>query len=317
MNKGLSLKRLFVMSIIATLIISSLTGCGKSNKDKKKVIGVTTVTLRHQFFIDIDQGIREAAKEANVELIVNDSNVDPQKQTSAIEDFIQKGVDGMVVIGTDPSAIVPAVEEANKKIPVATVDMKLTTDNILTFIGTENKLAGKQLGDYTKKYIQEKLGGKAKIAVVSWLESSIQQQRIEGFKEAFKDMPNVKILNAQPGYDREKSLNTVENILQAESDVNIIYATAENSVLGTLAAIDSAKKDKVKIVGFDLTKEAGEGIKSGKIIAMIQQQPKEMGKIALKAVLDKISGKVVNKNISIDALLYDNNNIDKFLSTQK
>ncbi len=56
-------------------------------------------------------------------------------------------------------------------------------------------------------------------------------QRIDGFKDALKGSANVKILNSQPGYDREESLNTVENLIQSNPDVDIIYATAENSVL--------------------------------------------------------------------------------------
>ncbi|HBE9990357.1 TPA: substrate-binding domain-containing protein [Clostridioides difficile] len=315
-------RKILSLGIAGILAIGMLTGCsmeGPSNSDNKGgsdkkdlTIGVSTITLQHQFFIDIDEGIKEKAKELGVKVIVNDPDQDVAKQTSAIEDFIQQNVDGMIVLGTDNSAIVPAVEGAFEKMPVVTVDAVLNTENITSYVGTVSYDAGKKLGEYTKKYIDEKLGGKSEIAIVTDLKSQIQMQRIDGFKDALKGSANVKILNSQPGYDREESLNTVENLIQSNPDVDIIYATAENSVLGAKAALESAKNKDVKIVGFDLTEEASSGITDGTILAMIQQQPKEMGRLAVEAVVKAIKGEKVEKNIPVPALLYDKENIKDF-----
>lgn len=315
-------RKILSLGIAGVLAIGMLTGCSmegpsksdkKSGSDKKDLtIGVSTITLQHQFFIDIDEGIKEKAKELGVKVIVNDPDQDVAKQTSAIEDFIQQNVDGMIVLGTDNSAIVPAVEGAFEKMPVVTVDAVLNTENITSYVGTVSYDAGKKLGEYTKKYIDEKLGGKSEIAIVTDLKSQIQMQRIDGFKDALKGSANVKILNSQPGYDREESLNTVENLIQSNPDVDIIYATAENSVLGAKAALESAKNKDVKIVGFDLTEEAASGITDGTILAMIQQQPKEMGRLAVEAVVKAIKGEKVEKNIPVPALLYDIENIKDF-----
>ncbi|HBG6907375.1 TPA: substrate-binding domain-containing protein [Clostridioides difficile] len=318
----MKVRKILSLGIAGILAIGMLTGCSmegpsksdnKGASDKKDLtIGVSTITLQHQFFIDIDEGIKEKAKELGVKVIVNDPDQDVAKQTSAIEDFIQQNVDGMIVLGTDNSAIVPAVEGAFEKMPVVTVDAVLNTENITSYVGTVSYDAGKKLGEYTKKYIDEKLGGKSEIAIVTDLKSQIQMQRIDGFKDALKGSENVKILNSQPGYDREESLNTVENLIQSNPDVDIIYATAENSVLGAKAALESAKNKDVKIVGFDLTEEASSGITDGTILAMIQQQPKEMGRLAVEAVVKAIKGEKVEKNIPVPALLYDKENIKDF-----
>ncbi|MCC0752421.1 substrate-binding domain-containing protein [Clostridioides sp. ZZV13-5731] len=316
------MRKILSLGIVATLAVGMLTGCsmdGPSKSEKKDssakkdlTIGVSTITLQHQFFIDIDEGIKEKAKELGVKVIVNDPDQDVAKQTSAIEDFIQQDVDGMIVLGTDNSAIVPAVEGAFEKMPVVTVDAVLNTENITSYVGTVSYDAGKKLGEYTKKYIDENLGEKSEIAIVTDLKSQIQMQRIDGFKEALKGSANVKILNSQPGYDREESLNTVENLVQSNPNVDIIYATAENSVLGAKAALESAKNKDVKIVGFDLTDEAATGITDGTVLAMIQQQPKEMGRLAVEAVVKAIKGEKVEKNIPVPALLYDKENIKDF-----
>ncbi|WP_019123364.1 substrate-binding domain-containing protein [Brevibacillus massiliensis] len=283
-----------------------------AQSDKEITIGVTTATLRHQFFIDIDKGMKKAAEEAGVKLLVNDPNLDLAKQVSAIEDYMQKGVDGLIVLAVDNSGVVPVVEEAKDKgIPVITADSVVPSDKVDTFIGTENYEAGKQIGEYLKKQI-EKDGKDVKIAVVTHVQSFVQKERLRGFKEALADVKGVTILNDQPGYDREKSMATVENILQANPDVDYIYATAENSVLGALAALESAKQTNTKIVGFDVTPEAAEGIRDGKILAMIQQQPEKIGEEAVKAAVDAIKGKQLDKNISVPVVLMDKSNVDEY-----
>jgi len=240
------MKKVLSLGVVTALVLGALTGCSmesssgsgkKDSKDKKDLtIGVSTITMQHQFYIDIDEGIKEEAEKQGVKVIVNDPDQDVAKD----------------------------------------------------------------------------LGGKAQIAIVTELKSHIQRERVEGFKEAFKDSADIKILNSLPGYDREESLNTVENLLQSNPDVDIIYATAENSVLGAKAALESSKNTKAKIVGFDLTEEAASGINDGTVLAMIQQQPKEMGKMAVDAVVKSIRGEKVEKNIPVPVVLYDKTNVKDF-----
>jgi len=306
-------------------LVSIMAGCGSSGGgeqssstppaagEKKEItIGVSTATLRHQFFIDIDNGMKKAAEEAGVKLLVNDPNLDLAKQVSAVEDYMQKGVDGLILLAVDNAGVVPVVEEAKDKgIPVITADSVVPSDKVDTFIGTENYEAGKQLGEHLKKQIEAN-GKDVKIAVVTHVQSFVQKERLRGFKEVLADAKGVEILNDQPGYDREKSMATVENILQANPDVDYIYATAENSVLGALAALESANNTKTKIVGFDVTPEAAEGIRNDKILAMIQQQPEKIGEAAVKAALEAINGKTLDKNISIPVVLMDKSNVDEY-----
>ncbi|EST53484.1 sugar ABC transporter substrate-binding protein [Brevibacillus panacihumi W25] len=308
-------------------LVSIMAGCGSTGgeqpaaqtpsagapADKKEItIGVSTATLRHQFFIDIDNGMKKAAEEAGVKLLVNDPNLDLAKQVSAVEDYMQKGVDGLILLAVDNAGVVPVVEEAKDKgIPVITADSVVPSDKVDTFIGTENYEAGKQLGEHLKKQIEAN-GKDVKIAVVTHVQSFVQKERLNGFKEVLADAKGVEILNDQPGYDREKSMATVENILQANPDVDYIYATAENSVLGALAALESANNTKTKIVGFDVTPEAAEGIRNDKILAMIQQQPEKIGEEAVKAAIEAINGKQLEKNISIPVILMDKSNVDEY-----
>lgn len=309
-------KAIGLMMLLCVLVLVAACSSGAANKKEEGqlTIGVSTITLQHQFFIEIDKGIKKAADELGVKLLTNDPNQDLAKQVSAVEDFIQKGVDGLVLMATDNAGVIPVVEEADGLgIPVVTADAVVDSSAVTTFIGTANYEAGEELGKHFKKYLEKnKTEEEIKIGIVTSIKALVQQERLKGFKDALKDVENVVFLNDQPGYDREESMRTVENILQANPDVSYIFASAENGVLGSLAALESANAKDIQILGFDVNKEAAIGIKNGHILAMIQQQPELIGETALRTVVDAINGKEIEKNISVPVILMDQTNVGEY-----
>lgn len=276
------MKKLLIVMLVLAFVVTAFS----------VKIGVTTITLRHEFFQAIEAGIQDSAILAGVDVETFDPDLSMEKQVAAMEDFIQKGVDGIILIAVDNSSLIPVVEEAAAAgIPVVTVDAPVLTDAVTTFIGTPNKNVGYELGLVAKDYIENKLGGKAKIATVRWLESQIQIERAEGFMEALADMPGIEFIGEYQGYDRDKSFNAVSDITMANPDIDIIYAPAENSVVGAHAALETfGLLDKVKIIGFDMTEEALRGLRDGSIMAMAQQQPYLEGRIAVQSILISLFG---------------------------
>ncbi|MDQ0178461.1 substrate-binding domain-containing protein [Bacillus chungangensis] len=310
------IRKNLLLAVIVSVLFVMGAACSSNSKSKADkgdmTIGVSTITLQHQFFIDIDKGIQKAAKDLGVNVLINDPNQDLAKQVAAIEDYMQKNVDGLILMATDNAGVIPVVEEAKEKgIPVVTADAVVDSPSIDTFIGTANYEAGQELGNYFKNYLEENGKGNEEIhiAVVTSIKALVQQDRLKGFKDALKEQTNMTFLNDQPGYDREESMRTVENILQANPDVDYIFATAENSVLGSLAALESARQQDVKILGFDVNEEAAKGIKSEYILAMIQQQPELIGETAIRAVVNAIQGKELDKQMSIPVILIDKHNV--------
>lgn len=283
-------------------------------------IGVTTITLRHAFFQAINAGIIDAAnKLENVEVLVFDPDLSLEKQINAMEDFIVEGVDAIILIAVDNYALIPVVEEAaNKGIPVITVDAPVKTDAVTTFIGTENYEAGYELGLVAKDYILKNLNGSAKIAVVRWLESQVQIDRTEGFKDALKDLKGVKFIGEFQGYDRDESFKSVSDLLISNPDIDIILAPAENAVVGAHAALETIERLDVKIFGFDMTEEAIRGIKDGSIIAMVQQQPYLEGIVAVQSAMIKIKGEKelgsdwLPKKRFVPVIIYTKENIGEY-----
>ncbi len=306
------------MKISKTLLLAVFLSCAFAvcaPAGERVVIASSVYTTQHEFFADIIKGMRKAAAANDVDLIITDANSDSTRQNNQLEDFAVQKVDAIIIFPVDPQAVVPAVEHAiDLGIPVVESDIKLNTDRTVTFIGSDNIELGQRAGEYAKNYINEKLGGKARIGVVTWFSDVGQQERLQGFEQVISGMPDVKIVAKQNGDAREESMTAVENILQANPDMNVYYGTNEGTVLGGLAAIESAGKIKdIAIIGIDISQDGGRALKEGNIVALIAQQPVVLGEKAIEAALDAVAGRDVPKNIIVPVMPVDKSNVDDFM----
>jgi len=308
-----------VSMLLALLLLLGVAVPTALAADDQVYIGTTTITLRHAFFQAIDAGIRDAAARIGARVETFDPDLSLERQVAAMEDFIQKGVDGIVLIAVDNRALAPVIEEAVARgIPVVTVDAPVFTDAVTTFVGTPNYEAGVMLGRYVRDYIEKELGGRAKVAVIQWLESQVQIDRTEGLLSVIEDMPGVQLVGVYPGYDRDQSFATTMDLLTAHPDLDIIYAPAENAVVGAHAALETARRLDVKIFGFDMTEEAVLGIRDGSIVAMAQQQPYLLGQIAVQSLMIALYGNELlgsdwlPPERSVPVVIYTKDNIGQY-----
>lgn len=99
-------------------------------------------------------------------------------------------------------------------------------------------------------------------------------------------------------FDRTKGLNVMENILQAQPEIQAVFAHNDEMALGALKAIEASGRD-IFVVGFDATDDAVAAVKEGKLAATVAQKPAEIGAIGVE-VADKIVKKqAVEKNVPV------------------
>lgn len=275
-------------------------------------IGSTVITAQHAFYVDVIKGMEDKASEEGVELQVVDPDHDLARQTKQIQDFIQQQVDALIVYGVDPEAIVPPVEEAIEAgIPVITADMKLSTDEVSTFIGTNNKEAGKIAGDFAAEYIEENLDGEAKVGILLWESSLTQQDRAAGFIEGVEAVSGVEIVAELPGNDRETSLSSTQSMLQSNPDLDIIFATNEGGALGAMSALEMDGNEDVQLIGFDITQELAGAIKEEKVLATVAQLPVLMGEMTVESALAVLNGEELDPITDLPAELVTVDNVDE------
>ncbi|HAY45650.1 MAG TPA: sugar ABC transporter substrate-binding protein [Gammaproteobacteria bacterium] len=269
------------------------------------------------FFNQMNSGAESAATSNGDKLVIFNANNDPASQNSAIETYIQQGVDGIVIVAIDVNGIMPAVKQATDAgIPVVAVDAVLPDGPHSAQVGVNNAKAGADMGDFFLSYLGSDMGGSAKIGVVGALNSSIQNIRQAGFVDKITGANGVVEAGVVDGRNvQDIALTAAENLITANPYMTAIYATGEPALLGAVAAVESqGKQDSVKIFGWDLTAQAIRGIDQGYVAAVIQQDPAGMGAAAVNALNTITEGGSVDTSISVPITIVTQANVDDFRS---
>ncbi|TIX87425.1 substrate-binding domain-containing protein [Rhizobium sp. P44RR-XXIV] len=279
-------------------------------------LALVTINQQALFFNQINDGAKEAAKKAGVDLVIFNANNVPSAQNDAIENYITQKVDGIILVAIDVNGVKPAITAAKKAgIPVIAIDAQIPNGDNIAFVGVDNTKAGGEIGKFYSDYVKDKLSGSAKIGVVGALNSFIQNQRLDGFKAAVKaGEQKVTFLDTVDGQNvQDVALSAAENLITANPDMTTLYATGEPALLGAVAAVTSqGKTGSVKVFGWDLTKQAVEGIDQGWVTAVIQQDPAGEGKAAVEALVKVKKGEKIDPIINVPVTIVTKENVDKF-----
>lgn len=294
MKKFLSIMMIVIMTSL------SLVGCKASDSDVKK-IGLIVSTLNNPFFVDLRDGVIKKAKELGYEVVVLDSQNDPAKEVSNMEDITVKNVDIVLLNPVDSDSAVASVMIANNsQLPVVTVDRAANGGDVVSHIASDN-VAG---GDMAAKYLIEQLGGEGNIVELEGIAgSSATRDRGKGFDDGIKGSNFNLVAKQSADFDRTKGLSVMENIIQSKSDIKAVFAQNDEMALGAQKALESAGMKDVLVVGFDATDDAVDAVKKGTMAATVAQQPILVGEVAVESVHKFLSGEKINKDIPVELKL--------------
>lgn len=293
------MKKIVLLAAIVALISLPLFANGQKESSKVKV-GLVISTLNNPFFVSLKDGAQAKATELGYTLIVLDSQNDPAKELSNVEDLVTQGVSAILINPADSDAVGNAIKVANKqKIPVITLDRGASSGEVVTHIASDNVAGGKMAGEYVVKL----LGGKGNVVELEGLPgTSAARDRGKGFNEALNGT-SIKVVARQAAdFDRTKGLNVMEDILQGQSNIDAVFAHNDEMALGALKAIEASGRD-IKVVGFDATDDAVKAVKEGKMAATVAQQPDLIGSLGVDAVSKILAGKSLPKFIPVSLKL--------------
>lgn len=276
-----------------------LAACGGA---KKRRIAVIPKGTAHLFWASVHAGALAAGRKFDVEIVWNGPATETEydRQIQIVDSMVTQRVDGICLAASERKALVGAVDRAVAAgIPVTVFDSGLDSTNYMSFVGTDNTLAGR-LGARTLAGL---LGGKGQVAVVLHAPGSVStMDREAGFRETMaKEFPGITIVAEQFGMsDRAKARAAAENILAANPGVEGLFTTTEPSAAGVLLALKGrALVGKVKLVTNDSSDALVEQMRAGHLDAMIAQDPFGMAFQAVETVVDKLNGKTPPKRIDL------------------
>ena len=293
-----SLKRILALGLVTIMAMGSFMGCSK-NEDSKK-IGIVLSTLNNPFFVTMKNGAEEEAKKLGYELIVLDSQDDPVKERSNVEDLIQLGVVALLINPTDSDAVVKAVEVANESnIPVITLDRQANGGEVTSHIASDNVKGGAMAAEFAL----EQLGDSEKINVVELQGipgASATRDRGAGFHSILDYNSNVSFVSSQAAdFDRQKGLSVMENVIQGNKDIQVVFAHNDEMALGAAKAIKASNINAI-IIGFDGGDDTLDAIEKGEMTATVAQQPDLIGALGVQLAEKIYNGEKVDKEIAAD-----------------
>ncbi|MEW6456820.1 MAG: substrate-binding domain-containing protein [Acidobacteriota bacterium] len=287
----------------------------KESQTKKLQIAVIPKGTTHEFWKSVHAGALKAARELDVEIFWKgpQKEDDREQQITVIEDFISRGIDGIVLAPLDDRALMMPVREAKKaKIPVVIIDSALQGEDFVSFIATDNYkggvIAARRLGEI--------LNGKGKIFLIRYQEGSAStNEREKGFLDTMnKEFSKIEFLSKDQygGSTTETSYRLLENILNRYPEVEGIFCPNESTTFGALRALQEAKlAGKIKFVGFDSSEKLVEGLKQGHIHGLVLQNPFKMGYLGVKRIVSYLRNQDIEKRIDTGVYLATKKNMEQ------
>lgn len=291
-------KILFVLMAMAIIGLPVFAG-GKQDSGEVRV-GVLLSTLDNPFFVDMKDGAEAKAMELGYKLIVLDSQNDPAKELANMEDLLTQGVDAILINPTDSDAVGNAIKMANNQsVPVITLDRGASAGEVVTHIASDNVAGGMMAGEYAI----ELLGGSGNVVELEGIPgTSAARDRGKGFNSALAGTSLKVVAKQTADFDRTKGLNVMENILQAQSDIDVVFAHNDEMALGALKAIEGSGRE-IFVIGFDANDDAVKSVSEGKMAATVAQQPSLIGSMGVDAVRKILAGEMLEKYVPVSLKL--------------
>ncbi|MBA5689018.1 sugar ABC transporter substrate-binding protein [Rugamonas apoptosis] len=285
---------MYAKHCIAVGLIASVAGYAAA---AEPVIGLITKTETNPFFVKMKEGAQHAAKLQGAKLLTAAGKADGDNagQVTAIENMMSAGAKVILITPNDSKAIVPAIKKARDAgVMVIALDSPAEpADATDALFATDNFKAGRLIGEYAKA----SFGGKpVKIATLDLFPGHpVGIARHNGFLAGF-GVPGVDaktsglaksadvVCMADSYGDQGKGQTAMENCLQKNPDINLVYTINEPAAAGAYKALKAAGKEKgVLIVSVDGGCAGVRDVKAGVIAATSQQYPLKMAGLAVDA----------------------------------
>jgi ribose transport system substrate-binding protein len=318
------MRKLFAFCAITSLAASSslLCGCGHSasdkagspaastaaggqaSDDKHLTLAVIPKSTGGEFWETVEVGANEAARELGVSIkwegAITETELAEQKKI--IENMVNVGVDGIALAPLNPKAMQKDVENAAAAgIPVVIFDSAVDGTAHISFVATDNPAGG---GLAAKHIVEQLKDGGKKVIMLRFIQGTAStEDRAHGFldemkKAGFDVVSDAYIEDATVAGAKKTATNVLEGFVEnGKLAVDGIFTCNLTATLGMAAALDDLRKSgvttDVMFVGFDSSPRLVEELQSGNIDALIVQNPKKIGRLAVETLVKHLRKEAV------------------------
>ncbi|MED5414244.1 MAG: substrate-binding domain-containing protein [Candidatus Latescibacterota bacterium] len=309
------MRRLWLLALSCLLL-----SCGESPDPGRTTIVVIPKGTTHEFWKSIHAGARRAATDLEVDIIWKGplKEDDREAQIAVVENFISRGVSGIVLAPLDDAALrVPVLNATRSGIPVIIIDSGLQSDDYISFVATDNHQGGRMAG----QEMARRLEGRGRIVMLRYQEGSAStMKREQGFLDAIAESPDIVVVsdNQHGGATTESAYAASENLLaplqtqDGTLTIDGIFCPNESTTFGMLRALqDRQLNGQVRFIGFDSSEKLVEGLTAGDLDALVLQNPMAMGDIGVRTMVAHLQGKPVERRIDTGVVLVTRDNMNE------
>ena len=309
------MRRLWLLALSCLLL-----SCGESPDPGRTTIVVIPKGTTHEFWKSIHAGARRAATDLDVDIIWKGplKEDDREAQIAVVENFISRGVSGIVLAPLDDAALrVPVLNATRSGIPVIIIDSGLQSDDYISFVATDNYQGGRMAG----QEMARRLEGRGRIVMLRYQEGSAStMKREQGFLDAIAESPDIVVVsdNQHGGATTESAYAASENLLaplqtqDGTLTIDGIFCPNESTTFGMLRALqDRQLNGQVRFIGFDSSEKLVEGLTAGDLDALVLQNPMAMGDIGVRTMVAHLQGKPVERRIDTGVVLVTHDNMNE------
>jgi PAS domain S-box-containing protein len=264
-------------------------------------LGFALVGAGISFHAIVGFGARERAAELGADLSIV-SVFTPEQEAAAIQQFVARQVDVLIVDALESEIVLPALlETAAAGIPMIAADGSIHGVEAACSVHSANVRGG----ELAAAFLVEQLQGRGTIALLQGLLTSDNGlDRSRGFHHIVDTYPEIRIAEADAEWTRESGAVAMRGLLVDHPVIDAVFAHNDAQALGALDALEEAgRAGDVVIVGFDAMPEALTAIARGTIAATVRQMPREMGRLAIELALRVHAGQEVPPVVETDVKL--------------
>lgn len=275
------------------LALALLCGCGgEQDASQRHSVALVVKSTQSEFFRSVFAGAEAAAAEYNLELSIAgpETEEDYETQNRLIAEAVRAGAEAIVFSAIDQEENAAAIDAAAQAgLQIVTIDSSVDSDQVSTYIGTDNYAAGQMAARAALDGVE----GELRVGIVNYdARSANGQERERGALDAFADSGRARV---------ESVINTLAEAGRAQTDaaallsahpgINVLLAFNEPTSVGAAAAIDAlGLAEGVYLVGFDSNIATVEGLQTGTVDALVVQNPYAMGYLGVESAYRLLTG---------------------------
>lgn len=282
-----------------------------------KRVAFISASNQYDFFVYMGAKIKQICKENGITVDTFDAKADVTKETDLMSQVVLQQYDAIIMGPVDTQALITSVEDANAAgIPVINYDSFMEAD-VYARIGSSNSELGKQAGEYAVEYLTEKNGeAKGNIVILSFPALETMNSRISGFKEALADYPDITFSDETVKQcDAENGQLMTENLLTAnqEGKLDIVFGANAGVAIGANAAVSSAGRTDVGVIGIDDEQGELDAIADGEtFLATVAQDGITIGEESIIAACKAMKGEKTG-DIIVPGVLITKETVKEYL----